>query len=144
LPQFEHVTNRRHPEFKATKPYLDALEYAVTHACVEASRFKAILNEKDPPRPTVQIAIPDPIRGRVVSDAVFKLRGHPDVRIARRALTMARLAQTISERKVKVGLRRVLFTQARRLQWLSDQQFQLHGGQASVEVGVEEAERAAA
>ena len=74
------------------------------------------------------------MRGRIVSDRVFELRSHPDFRIARRALIISRLAQVISERKVQGGLRRVLQTQARRLQWLTERRFEALGGAQSVEV----------
>jgi hypothetical protein len=49
---------------------------------------------------------------------------HPDLRIARRAGTMARLAKIIAERKVAKGLRRALLTQARRLAWLAERRCQ--------------------
>ena len=62
--------------------------------------------------------LPKSISGIIVSDEVVKLRFHPDIRIARRAQTRARLAQIISERKVQPGLRRVLNVQAQRPKWL--------------------------
>jgi hypothetical protein len=46
-------------------------------------------------------------------------RKHADVRIARRASTIAALARVISERSVASGLRRTLLTQARRLEALA-------------------------
>ena len=70
---------------------------------------------------------------RVVSDDVANIRSHPDFRIDRRVLMISRLAQVISERKVQGGLRRVLLTQAKRLQWLADRRYQALGGAASVE-----------
>jgi len=94
---------------------LDALEY---------SAFKAVLNEKDPPTPNIDVELPESFRGRVVSDEVHEIRKHPDVRIARRALTLSRLAQVISERQVSAGLRRVLSVQAKRLQWLAERRFE--------------------
>jgi len=109
---------------KEAKAHLDALEYAIFHACIENSTFKAILNEKDPPKPTNPISPPVSFRGRVVSEEVSALRDHPDLRIARRAGTMARLAQIIAERKVGKGLRRALLTQARRLAWLAERRCQ--------------------
>jgi hypothetical protein len=39
----------------------------------------------------------------------------------------------ISERKVQGGLRRVLLTQAKRLQWLAHRRYEALGGAASVE-----------
>jgi hypothetical protein len=52
---------------------------------------------------------------------------------SRRALIISRLAQVISERKVQGGLRRVLQTQAKRLQWLAERRYEALGGAASVE-----------
>jgi hypothetical protein len=81
---------------------------------VAASTFSAILNEKDPDPPKVRISPPKPLRGRIVSDEVLTLRSHLDVRIARRAQTVAKLAQVISERDIQKdgGLRRVLLVQS--------------------------------
>lgn len=111
---------------------LDALERAVTRLAIEGSRFGAILNEKDPPPGSLVAEPPRSYRGRIVSDRVFELRRHPDVRIARRALIISRLAQVIAERKVQGGLRRVLLTQAKRLQWLAERRYEALGGAASV------------
>jgi len=120
LPELESLDKSN----KEAKAHLDALEYAIFHACIENSTFKAILNEKDPPKPTTPISAPVSFRGRVVSEEVSALRDHPDLRIARRAGTMARLAQIIAERKVAKGLRRALLTQARRLAWLAERRCQ--------------------
>jgi hypothetical protein len=68
----------------------------------------------------VEVEIPLSHTGTVVSDDVLRIRSHPDIRIARRTQTISRLAQVISERKVQKGLRSVLLTQAKRLQWLSE------------------------
>ncbi|MGO4433462.1 hypothetical protein AB4Y88_09260, partial [Paenarthrobacter sp. RAF9] len=47
-------------------------------------------------------------------------RGHPDIRIGRRAETLSRLAAVARERgEVNVGLRRVILVQAVRLAYLS-------------------------
>jgi hypothetical protein len=113
---------------------LDALERLITEQAVERSRFKAILNEKDPPPGVLAVTAPPSFRGCIVSDRVFELRSHPDFRIARRALILSRLAQVISERKVQGGLRRVLKIQARRLQWLAERRYEALGGAASVEI----------
>ncbi|VVD64425.1 hypothetical protein PPN31114_00272 [Pandoraea pneumonica] len=101
------------------KRYLDALEHMIYSRAIEASRFGAILNEKEPPQPTVDVEIPSSYEGVIVSDEVKKIREHPDVRVARRTQTISRLAQVISERKVQKGLRRVLLVQAQRLEWLA-------------------------
>jgi hypothetical protein len=92
LPEYQHVT-RKHSEFKSAKEHLDALEYHVHQQAIAASTFKAILNEKDPDPPRVRIVPPKPLRARIVSDGVLTLRSHLDVRIARRAQTIAKLAQ---------------------------------------------------
>ena len=113
--------------------HLNALERAVYTQAIEHSRFRAVLNEKNPPNTTLDVTIPQSLRGRIVSDEVLELRSHPDLRIARRALTMSRLAQVIAERRVRPGLRRVLLTQAKRLEFLAQQRYTGLGGEASVE-----------
>jgi hypothetical protein len=141
LVQFENVTKKRSPAaFAAAAAYLNALEYLIFTRLRDQSTFKAILNEKDPPVPTVAITEPRSKRSRIVSDKVQELRCHPDVRIARRTLVVSRLAQSISERKVGVGLRRVLLTQAKRLEWLAQRRFDGLGGEQAVEVGPEDEE----
>ena len=114
------------------RQHLDALERLITEQAIEHSEFKAILNEKDPPPGALAVDAPPSFRGRIVSERVFELRSHPDFRISRRALIISRLAQVISERKVQGGLRRVLLTQAKRLQWLSARRYEALGGAASV------------
>ena len=130
LPQFEKTSKAD----LAAKAHLDALEHLVYDNAVANSTFKAVLNEKDPPAPTVTITAPPSLRYRIVSEHVHKIRSHPDFRTARRALIISRLAQVIAERKVQSGLRRVLLTQAKRLQWLADRRYNALGGDASVEV----------
>ncbi len=129
LPQFQK-TGATDPDAKA---HLDALEDLVYQEAIAGSTFKAVLNEKDPPAPTMVITKPPSLRFRLVSDDVHKIRSHPDFRIARRALIISRLAQVISERKVQGGLRRVLVTQAKRLQWLTERRYNALGGASSVE-----------
>lgn len=68
--------------------------------------------------------MPTRVRGKIVSAEVSRLRDHPDLRIARRAATLAKLAQVISERKVQKGLRRTLLAQARRLEALAGQRYE--------------------
>lgn len=118
---------------KTAKAQLNALESLVYKEAITKSTFKAVLNEKDPPSSTLAVELPKSFRAKIVSDEVHRLRSHPDFRIARRALIISRLAQVISERKVQGGLRRVLVTQAKRLQWLSDRRYAGLGGAASVE-----------
>lgn len=120
LPQFQEVTKDSAPAARtAARRVLDGLEYEVFQRAIAASKFKAILNEKEPTPADSQLSNPSSVRGLVVSDDIFVLRGHPDIRIARRAQTLARLAQVISERHVQYGLRRTLLTQSKRLQWLA-------------------------
>lgn len=119
LPQFE---GRPRSDAEAIA-HLNALEYAVFHDLLKKSEFQAVLNEKDPPPPTLPVVIPAEIFGLIVPEAVSSLRDHPDLRIARRAATLARLAQVISERKVQKGLRRTLLAQARRLESLAKKRF---------------------
>jgi hypothetical protein len=130
LPQFQD-SNRAD---LAARQHLDALERLITERAVAGSQFKAILNEKDPPPGDLIVEAPASFRGRIVSERVHELRSHPDFRIARRSLIISRLAQVISERKVQGGLRRVLLTQAKRLQWLSARRYEALGGAASVPV----------
>lgn len=101
------------------KAQLDAVEYSVYVRAIQASRFSAILNEKIPPvSPLVE---PPPsfrfdLRGVTALDE----RVHPDVRMARRAETIARLSAVARERgEVSDGLRRVLVVQAIRLTYLA-------------------------
>lgn len=129
------------PQFQATgaadliaKAHLDALEDLIYRQAIEKSTFKAVLNEKDPPTPTVPVEAPQSLRYCIVSEEVHKIRSHPDFRIARRALIISRLAQVIAERKVQGGLRRVLLTQSKRLQWLADRRYVALGGAESVEM----------
>ena len=129
LPEFE----RRSASDADAKAHLDALEHLIYTQALAGSEFGAVLNEKDPPAPTVEVTPPLSLRLPVVSEAVHRIRAHPDFRIARRAQVMARLAQVISERKVQGGLRRVLLTQAKRLQWLAERRYDGLGGAASVE-----------
>ncbi|HMQ57035.1 MAG TPA: GIY-YIG nuclease family protein [Rhizobiaceae bacterium] len=131
LCEFDGV-GKKHPEFSKAKSALNALEAHVFWRCVKQSRFGAVLNEKEPGASPTNLAIPDPVRMTIVSSEVHAIRGHPDVRIARRAQTIARLAQVISEREVNIGLRKTLVTQARRLESLAVKQFEAWGGEAAV------------
>ena len=98
------------------------LEYAVYAELLKRSKFRAILNEKIP-QPGRKISLPPSTRGEIVEGELLEARSHPDVRIARRAMTIARLSQVISERKVQPGLRRSLEVQARRLASLAEDRF---------------------
>jgi hypothetical protein len=95
-------------------------EYQVFQLALAGSRFGAVLNEGViAPAPAIQL--PRSYRGRIVPDRVLPDRQHPDIRIARRAMTIANLARLISEREIKKkGLRTTLLVQSKRLEWLSD------------------------
>ena len=142
LPQFQKVSQKKMPaEHKQAAQHLNALEYLIHQKLISESHFGAILNEKDPPAPASQVKEPASLRGRIVSDAVIEIRAHPDFRIARRAMVISKLSHGIAERKIdggEGGLRRVLLTQAKRLQWLAEQRYKALGGDALVPVGSEE------
>lgn len=104
---------------KSAKRKLDRLEYTVYQKVLNESSFGAVLNEKPPPH-TDLIQLPRSHRGPVIPSELYHERKHPDVRIARRATTIASLARVIRERMVKAGLRQTLLTQAKRLEWLAE------------------------
>ncbi len=101
------------------KEYLDRVEFTVFQKVIAESKLGAVLNEK-PPRTMTAIELPKCYRKRIIPDDIFPHRKHPDIRIARRASTIASLARVISERKVSKGLRQTLLTQARRLERLAE------------------------
>ena len=94
---------------------IDALEYSVYLRAIAESKYKAILNEKIPPV-SAPVELPRSYRFTLVPDDLREDREHPDVRIARRAETLARVAAVAHERgEVSAGLRRVIVIQAVRL-----------------------------
>ena len=103
---------------KDANQHLNAAEYTVFQKLLAASSFSAVLNEKDMVE-TKPIELPPSTRVCIVPEDLRANRKHPDIRIARRAGTIASLAKVISERDVSPGLRRTLHTQARRLEWLA-------------------------
>jgi GIY-YIG catalytic domain len=100
------------------KNYLDRAEFTLFQKVVRESKLGAVLNEK-PPQPAPLIELPKCYGRRIIPENIFPERKHPDIRIARRANTIASLARVISERKVSQGLRQTLLTQARRLERLA-------------------------
>lgn len=100
------------------KAKLQQAEYTLYLKVIEESSFNAVLNEKRP-YVTETMELPSSYRGRIIPDHIYPERKHPDVRIARRASTIAALARVISERKVTTSLRTTLLTQARRLESLA-------------------------
>jgi len=101
------------------RDYLDRAEFTVFQKVIRESKLGAVLNEK-PPKETEVIELPKSYSRRIIPDSIFPHRKHPDIRIARRAATIASLARRISERSVKRGLRNTLLTQAKRLERLAE------------------------
>ncbi len=122
---------------------LSRAEFTVYQRALSGSAFGAMLNEKDVPV-TEAIELPPSYRVRIIPDDLYLQRKHPDVRIARRASTIANLARVISERSVNPGLRKTLLTQARRLEWLAQRRYEVVGGESLVgEPGEETGEETA-
>lgn len=106
----EHV--RPLPDKRAQ---MDALEYSVYRHAIKESKYHAILNEKIPPV-SEEVELPASYRFTLIPEDMREDREHPDVRIARRAETLARVAAVAHERgEVSNGLRRVIVIQAVRL-----------------------------
>ena len=97
---------------------LNRAEYTVCQQALRASVFHAILNEAEI-APTELMDLPESHRRPLLRDAERRRREHPDRRLARRARAIAELARIISERKVRTGIRRTLWVQARRLEHLA-------------------------
>ncbi|MEU4715266.1 GIY-YIG nuclease family protein [Micromonospora purpureochromogenes] len=98
-----------------------AYESTVYYMLKAGSLFNAVLNEAVPPA-LQPVELPWSVRGRIVPDELWEDRNHPDVRIARRAAHVGRLAQLVSERQLRGGgLRRTLHLQTQRLEWLTYQ-----------------------
>jgi hypothetical protein len=110
---------------------LDALEYSVYLKAIEESRFDAILNEKIPPI-SDPIPLPPSYEFDLVGNGIRKTLKHEDIRIARRAETISRLAAVAHERgEVSDGLRRVLVVQAVRLAYITAERLaQVEGREA--------------
>lgn len=106
-----------------TKALLDSAEYTVFQKVLTESELGAVLNEKEM-APCSKIRLPVSHKRRIIPESIYMQRKHPDIRIARRATTIASLARVISERDVSDGLRRTLLTQARRLERLAAQRVQ--------------------
>ena len=115
------------PKDQVVKDTLNAAEYTVFQKLIAGSVFSAVLNEA-PIRSAPEISLPPPFRWRIIPDDVYQRRVHPDIRIARRAATIAKLAEVISQRAVQTGLRNTLLTQARRLENLAERRLNDLGG----------------
>lgn len=105
------------PETK--KAAVDACEYEVFELLIEESKFSAVLNEGDIPEPAERGGLPRSWKGQIIPLDLYEERKHPDIRLARRAGTIANLARLISERSVDDNIRRTLLVQAQRLEHLA-------------------------
>ena len=103
---------------KDVQETLNRAEFTVYCKALQASVFSAVLNENEIPEAEM-IELPTSVREPILSAADRHQREHPDLRLARRARTIANLARVISERKVKSGIRRTLWVQAKRLEILA-------------------------
>jgi hypothetical protein len=127
-------TDKKDPH---AKRMLNAAEYTVFQFVLSQSSFGAVLNEGDI-APTDALELPPSVRAPIIPEDLYEQRKHPDVRIARRATTIAALARVISERKPSKGLRRTLLTQARRLERLAAQRYNEIGGSVPIVEASEE------
>lgn len=107
-------------------------EYTVFRKLSEEAKISRLLNEKIP-APTDEVELPPSFSANIVPDDVGERLGHPDERIARRAGTIANLAQVIRERDVSMGLRQTLLTQAERLRHLAERRFNEVAGETTEE-----------
>ena len=106
---------------EAKKLVVDAAEYEVFQKVLAESKFGAVLNEGDIPKPFQRVKLPQSWKGRIIPEDLYEERKHPDVRLARRAGTIANLARLISERSVEDNIRQTLRVQAQRLEHLARQ-----------------------
>jgi len=79
---------------------LDRAEFTVYQEALAKSKFRAVLNEGEITKKEM-IDLPPSVRGALLSDDARQSREHSDLRLARRARTIADLARVISERQVK-------------------------------------------
>lgn len=117
-----HKSTKGLPSKDQIEKDLNGLEYTVFQKVLKDSELGEVLNEKIVSG-TGLMALPRSYRTRIIPDELFEKRRHPDIRIARRANTIARLAQVISERSVSPGLRHTLLVQAQRLEKLARERF---------------------
>lgn len=127
VPSVADMRDPRNPAKAAStalkRGVLEAYEFTVYKQLEAESHFHAVLNEAAI-KPHKLMALPQSVRGRIIPDELWEDRSHSDVRIARRAATISRLSQMISERAVSAGMRRTLLLQAKRLAWLADQRIE--------------------
>lgn len=101
------------------KERVNAAEYTVFQQALAESAFDAVLNEGTIAS-TDEIELPTSTKRCIIPDEFVEMRKHADIRIARRASTIAQLARGISEREPSKGLRVTLLTQAKRLESLAE------------------------
>lgn len=107
---------KRPPE--EVRDTLNRAEFTVYQQATDASAFGTLLNETEI-SPTAPIDLPPSMRSTILPETERKNREHPDIRLARRARTIAELARIISERRIRIGIRRTLWAQAQRLEHLA-------------------------
>lgn len=123
VPEIANARSPKDPSKQATpaekRSMLDPYEYTVYRQLEAASKFRAVLNE-GVIHETELVDLPTHVHGRIIPDELWDDRKHSDIRIARRAATISRLSQMISEREVSGGMRRTLLLQSQRLMWLAE------------------------
>jgi len=122
------------PKAADTKTTMAKAEFTLYLDVMQRSQLRAVLNEKEIPA-TDTLELPQGYRAKIIPNDIFALRNHPDIRLARRASTVANLARIISERDVKPGIRRTLLTQAQRIELLARRRLNEFAGE---DPGVEE------
>ncbi|MFE9190595.1 GIY-YIG nuclease family protein [Micromonospora sp. NPDC007208] len=116
-PKIAEISSDATVRAKAIQPY----EAMVYYKLRDESKFGAVLNE-EAPKGARPVKLPKSVRGLIIPEELWEDRNHPDVRIARRAAHVGRLAQLVSERELRGGgLRRTLHLQTQRLEWLTYQ-----------------------
>ncbi|KOX20266.1 excinuclease ABC subunit C [Saccharothrix sp. NRRL B-16348] len=94
---------------------IDGVEYTIYRNALDRSSLGLLLNEKIPHR-TEPVDLPASARFPLVDATIRQTQGAPDIRIARCAETLSRLASVAAERGiVSTGLRQVMVVQAARL-----------------------------
>jgi hypothetical protein len=76
---------------RETRQFLNSAEYTVFQKVLRESALGAVLNEKEI-RKTTSVKLPESHRQRIIPDSIYANRKDPDIRIARRATTIASLA----------------------------------------------------
>lgn len=132
VPAVAAAKNPNKPTEKATtaqkRILLNPYEYTVYKELEAESTFGAVLNE-GVIHAAELVDPPEVVRGRIIPDELWEDRKHSDQRIARRAATISRLSQMISEREVSGGMRRTLLLQAKRLARLAEQRIREIGAE---------------